>query len=78
MRQIPSHSYGVSPASCYLVVVIVMTSPSGNCLYGGGGGQKCPEEMRNSTRIRLSLVVVATSVTCHPTQVNTPHFNPSQ
>jgi len=31
-----------------VVVVVVMTSPSGKCLYGG---QKCPEEMTKSTRL---------------------------
>jgi len=41
-----------------VVVVMVMTSPSGTAYMGGG--QKCPEEMRNYTRlwIRLSLMVV--------------------
>jgi len=31
-----------------VVVVVVMTSPSGTAYMGG---QKCPEEMRKSTRL---------------------------
>jgi len=31
-----------------VVVVVVMTSPSGTAYMGG---QRCPEEMRNSTRL---------------------------
>jgi len=41
-----------SPSTCHnhviVVVVVVMTSPSGIAYMGG---QKCPEEMRNSTRL---------------------------
>ena len=37
-------SHGVT---CHLVVVVVMTSPSGTAYMG----DRCPEEMRNSTRL---------------------------
>ena len=41
----------LSPGECEyadVVFVVVMTSPSGTVYMGG---QKCPEEMRNSTRL---------------------------
>ena len=41
--------------ACFVVVV---TSPSGRCLYGRG---RCPEKMRNSTRLSLSWNTSVTS-----------------
>ena len=40
--------YFLSLTLSVVVVVVVMMSPSGNAYMGG---QRCPEEMRNSTRL---------------------------
>jgi len=47
VNMVPEVGISIQPV---VVVVVVMTSPS-DAAYMGGMGDRCPEEMRNSTRL---------------------------